>query len=52
VLFRAVIQVAISAAAVRARLAKGHSVRYMLPVKVSEYVTRHRLYRRPRVSAG
>ena len=52
VLFRAVIQIAISAAAVRARLAKGHSVRYMLPVKVSEYVTRHRLYRRPRVSAG
>jgi nicotinate-nucleotide adenylyltransferase len=52
VLFRAVIQVAVSAAAVRARLAKGHSVRYMLPVKVSEYVTRHRLYRRPSVSAG
>jgi len=52
VLFRAVIQIAISAATVRARLAKGHSVRYMLPVEVSEYVTRHRLYRRPKVSAG
>ncbi len=52
VLFRAVIQVAISAATVRARLAKGHSVRYMLPVKVNEYVSRHRLYRRPMVSAG
>jgi nicotinate-nucleotide adenylyltransferase len=52
VLFLAIIQVAISAAAIRARLAKGHSVRYMLPVKVSEYVTRHHLYRRPKVSAG
>ncbi|MCX6843840.1 MAG: nicotinate-nucleotide adenylyltransferase [candidate division WOR-3 bacterium] len=52
VLFRAVIQVAVSAKLVRARLAKGHSVRYMLPVKVSEYVTRHHLYRRPKVSAG
>lgn len=52
VLFRAVIQVAVSAKLVRARLAKGHSVRYMLPVKVSEYVTRHHLYRRRKVSAG
>ena len=52
VLFRTVIQVAISAAAVRARLAKGHSVRYMLPVKVSKYLTRHRLYRHPKISAG
>jgi len=45
VLFRGVIPVAISAAAVRARLAKGRSVRYMLPVRVNEYVTRHHLYR-------
>jgi len=45
VLFRAVIPVGISAAAIRARLAKGRSVRYMLPVKVAEYVRRHRLYR-------
>jgi len=52
VLFRTVIQVTISAAAVRARLAKAHSVRYMLPVRVNEYVTRHHLYRRPKVSAG
>ena len=44
VLFRSVIPVAIAAAAVRARLAKGHSVRYMLPVAVSEYLKRHRLY--------
>ena len=47
VLFRSIIPVAISAAAVRARLAKGHSVRYMLPVRVTEYVKRHCLYRRP-----
>jgi nicotinate-nucleotide adenylyltransferase len=47
VLFRPVIPVGISAAAIRARLAKGLSVRYMLPVRVAEYVRRHRLYRRP-----
>ncbi|HTW91587.1 MAG TPA: nicotinate-nucleotide adenylyltransferase [bacterium] len=47
VLFRAIIPVGISAAAIRARLAKGHSVRYMLPVRVNAYVKRHRLYRRP-----
>jgi len=52
VLFRSVIPVAIAAAAIRARLAKGHSVRYMLPVTVSEYARRHRLYRRPMASAG
>lgn len=46
VLFRSVISVGISAAAVRARLAKGRSVRYMLPVRVNAYVKRHRLYRR------
>jgi len=45
VLFRSIIPVAISAAAVRARLAKGRSVRYMLPVRVTEYVKRHRLYK-------
>jgi nicotinate-nucleotide adenylyltransferase len=45
VLFRSVIPVGISAAAVRARLAKGRSVRYMLPGRVTEYVERHRLYR-------
>jgi nicotinate-nucleotide adenylyltransferase len=47
VLFRSIIPVGISAAAIRARLAKGRSVRYMLPVSVAEYVTRHRLYRSP-----
>jgi len=47
VLFRSIIPVGISAAAVRARLAKGRSVRYMLPVRVAEYVRRHRLYRSP-----
>ncbi len=52
VLFRSIIPVGISAAAVRARLAKGRSVRYMLPVRVSEYVKRHRLYQRPTVSAA
>ena len=45
VLFRSIIPVAISAAAVRARLAKDRSVRYMLPVRVTEYVKRHRLYK-------
>jgi nicotinate-nucleotide adenylyltransferase len=47
VLFRTIIPVGISAAAIRARLAKGRSVRYMLPVSVAEYVRRHRLYRSP-----
>ena len=47
VLFRDVIPVAIAAAAIRARLAKGRSVRYMLPLKVGEYAKRHRLYRCP-----
>jgi len=52
VLFRSVIPVAISAAAIRARLAKGRSVRYMLPVSVSEYVKRHHLYACPQALAG
>jgi len=47
VLFCTIIPVGISAAAIRARLAKGRSVRYMLPVRVAEYVRRHRLYRSP-----
>ena len=45
--FRSVIPAGISAAAIRARLAKGLSVRYMLPVSAAEYVRRHRLYRSP-----
>jgi nicotinate-nucleotide adenylyltransferase len=44
VLFRDVIGVQISAAAVRDRLAKGLSVRYMLPAPVVRYVLRRRLY--------
>jgi nicotinate-nucleotide adenylyltransferase len=52
VLFRAVIPVEISAAAVRARLAKDRSVRYMLPVRVTEYVQRHHLYRHPARATG
>ncbi len=47
VLYRTVIPVGISAAAIRARLAKGRSVRYMLPVRVADHVRRHRLYRCP-----
>lgn len=52
VLFRSVIPVAISAAAIRARLAKGRSVRYMLPVRVNDYVKRHHLYKCPQALAG
>jgi len=52
VLFRTVIPVAIAAAAIRARLAKGHSVRYMLPVSADEYIRRHRLYRGPAAANG
>jgi nicotinate-nucleotide adenylyltransferase len=52
VLLRTTIPVGISAAAVRARVAKGRSVRYMLPVNVTKYVKRHRLYQRPTVSAA
>ena len=44
VMFCPVMPVDISAAAIRARLAKGRSVRYMLPVSVNEYVRRHHLY--------
>lgn len=36
---------AISASLVRARLAAGLSVRYLLPDQVREYIDRHRLYR-------
>jgi nicotinate-nucleotide adenylyltransferase len=47
VLFCSIIPVGISAAAIRARLARDHFVRYMLPVRVAEYVRQHRLYRSP-----
>ncbi|MBM3323956.1 nicotinate (nicotinamide) nucleotide adenylyltransferase [candidate division WOR-3 bacterium] len=39
-----VVPVAVSAAVVRQRLAKGRSVRYILPEAVLEYISRHRLY--------
>jgi nicotinate-nucleotide adenylyltransferase len=52
VLFRSVIPVSISAAAIRAGLAKGRSVRYMLPVGVNDYVKRHRLYKRSQALAN
>ncbi len=48
--FLDVIRVAISAALIRERLAKGLSVRYMLPVRVGDYVARHGLYRRRTVN--
>lgn len=43
--FLDVIPVDVSSAAVRARLASGRSVRYMLPTEVDRYISRHRLYR-------
>ena len=43
--FLDVIPVAVSAAAVRVRLAKGESVGYILPTPVQDYVRQHRLYR-------
>ena len=52
VMFRDVIQVAIASAAVRARLAKGESVRYMLPTPVLQYIRRHRLYGRAAGGSG
>ena len=42
--FVPVVPVSISAAQLRARLAKGESVRYMLPTVVSDYIEMHRLY--------
>ena len=52
VLFSTVIPVGISAAVIRVRLAKGRSVRYMLPAGVTAYVERRRLYRRTTGSAS
>jgi nicotinate-nucleotide adenylyltransferase len=48
VAFLPVIAVAISAAAVRQRLAKARSVRYMLPEAVLDYINRHGLYAAPK----
>lgn len=48
--FLSVIKIAISASDVRARLASGQSVRYMLPVEVARYIRRHRLYRDTRLA--
>jgi len=44
VLFLDVIQVSVSARAIRKRLANGASVRYMLPTRVLDYATKHRVY--------
>lgn len=44
--FVPVIEVAISGSEIRDRLARGRSVRYMLPVPVCRYIRRHRLYER------
>jgi nicotinate-nucleotide adenylyltransferase len=43
--FLDVTPVAVSAAAIRARLAKGASVSYILPTSVQAYLRQHRLYR-------
>lgn len=45
--FTPVIEVDIAGREIRARLAKGESVRYMLPTPVYRHVRRHRLYVRP-----
>ena len=44
VAFVEVIPVSIAARVIRGRLAKGESVQYMLPTRVSDYIRRHRLY--------
>lgn len=44
VLFLDVIPVAISSKAIRERLAKGASIRYLVPSEVAEYIYRQRLY--------
>lgn len=45
VLFLEVIPVAIAAADVRARIAKGMSIRYLVPSVVCHYIYQHNLYR-------
>ncbi len=44
VIFLQVIPVAIAAAAIRARIARGMSIRYLVPSKVADYIYQHRLY--------
>lgn len=46
ILFRSVTPLAISATDIRARLALGRSVRYLVPTAVQRYIDRHRLYRK------
>lgn len=46
ILFRSVTPLDISASDIRAHLAHGRSVRYLLPPSVEAYVARHRLYRK------
>ncbi len=47
-----VVAVAVSAAVVRQRLAKGRSVRYILPEAVLDYISRHRLYASTALRSG
>lgn len=51
VLFLDVIPVAISAQAIRERLAKDASIRYLVTTEVAEYIYRHRLYDRFQATA-
>jgi nicotinate-nucleotide adenylyltransferase len=37
----------VSADAIRAHLAAGESVRYLVPIRVADYIEDHRLYREP-----
>ncbi len=41
----------VSASDVRARVAAGRSIRFLVPAAVEDYIQRHRLYRRPRHSS-
>jgi nicotinate-nucleotide adenylyltransferase len=44
ILFRQVTALDISASDIRARLARGRSIRYLLPLSVQRYIEKHRLY--------
>lgn len=46
--FTSVIEIDLSGSEVRARLARGLSVRYMLPTPVRRYIRQHRLYKSAR----
>lgn len=44
ILFRSVTALDISASDIRSRLARGSSIRYLVPSSVERYIARHRLY--------